>query len=226
MLTIRDAAATQIDYSLEAIHERSRVYQALYHYGNNTLPLYRKWTSESMPSRETYASRDWTKLIIVFIGSPSLLVLKDLAPVYYQVLDVFCQLTDYDITKICFYSTKSAVTGGERRRSGRDPDAFYCIFDLSHGDWSRSNGPYISEGNDGLDFLPTSEWLHDLEELDRDILFIVIPICWSAKSRKVLLLSDRVKYVFGPDAFQIDNGGYEFQHRMKALILHFEETLA
>ena len=225
MMTAEQVACTQLDGSRQG-------YEAWQFLEDDPESVYAVW-NQMLPPLEDLSDLDVSKLIFVFIGANSSGELDDRGGhCYYSVLDTLCQATGVDMAKIIFYTSWTAMRDGEVSRE-RDPDAKYLIFFDGHGkiwtpskeDEDPSYESEISEGFEETDFRPTTERLAYLKELDREILLIVIPICWSYEAARVLLSDDVVKHVYPQDDFTIhDDYAVEFKHRMSSLELYFEKA--
>ena len=220
-MTAEQVARTQLDGSRQG----SEAWQFL---RDDPESVYVVW-SQMLPSLEDLSDLDVSKLIFVFIGANSSGELYERGGhCYYSLLDTLCQATGVDMAKIIFYTSWTAMRDGEVSRE-RDPDAKYLIFFDGHGkswvpskeDEDPSYESEISEGFEETDFHPTTVRLAYLKELDREILLIVIPICWSYEAARVLLSDGVVKYIFPQDDFTIhDDYAVEFEHRMKCAERH------
>ena len=196
---------------------------------DNPIPVYQWWWRWWLPPPEVFSDLDLSKLICIFIGANSLQELKDRDDsCYYYVLKKFCRISGYDMANIIFYPKWTAMRDGEVSRE-RDTDAVYLPFVDGHArsaNWwvlTPAKESEISEGHGESDFRPTRERLAYLEELDREILLVILPICWSKEAADVLL-DGVVKHVFPQDNFPLGAYDMEFKHKMESLVLYFEKA--
>ena len=136
---------------------------------------------------------------------------------YYNSLKNFCEKFDYNIEGVRFYSEWTRMRDGEVNRE-RDPDVAYVVFINGHGQLPYHSPVEISEGweDEPYRYRPASERLSYLKELERDILLVIDPSCWSKQVADVFL-DGVVKHFFPQDDRRIDDGGIEFEERMRSL---------
>ena len=183
MSKVEEIARTQLNNSPEGV-------QAWQYMEEDPLPVYRQWNQWWLPPPEVFSDLDLSKLICIFIGANSLQELKDRNfSCYYDLLETFCRISGYDMADIIFYRGWTAMRDGEVSRE-RDPDAVYMAFIDGHGMYwlGRDHPVEISEGWENKLYRPASERLSYLKELDRDILLVIGPSCWSKQVAKVFLM--------------------------------------
>lgn len=131
---------------------------------------------------------------------------------YYNSLNNFCEKFGYNIEDVIFYSEWTRMRDGEVNRE-RDPDIAYVVFIDGHGQLPDHDPVEISEGYGDSGHRPASERLSYLKELDRDILLVIGPICFS-KQVADIFLNGCVKFFWPQDSFTIIDGSPDLTDRM------------
>ncbi|MAJ18253.1 MAG: hypothetical protein CMA06_00235 [Euryarchaeota archaeon] len=178
--------------------------------------VYEIWNKNLIPAYPEISKRR-NNLVLIFIGANSPEELELRYRSYHDALNKFCEKFGYNIEDVIFYSEWTRMRDGEVNRE-RDPDVAYVVFIDGHAQLPYHDPVEISEGYQDNGYRPASERLSYLKELDRDILLVIGPICFSEQVADVFL-DGGVKSFFPQDVFEIDNGAVEFDHRMSSLVM-------
>ena len=178
--------------------------------------VYDIWNKNLIPAYPEISKRR-NNLVLIFIGANSPEELELRYDSYHDALNKFCEKFGYNIEDVIFYSEWTRMRDGEVNRE-RDPDVAYVVFINGHGQLPYHSPVEISEGweDEPYRYRPASERLSYLKELERDILLVIDPSCWSKQVADVFL-DGVVKHFFPQDDRRIDDGGIEFEERMRSL---------